>query len=295
MEGNNPMKRLLQLAGLLALLGAPALAQSPLSFTTLSASITAFTTNVCVASATNIVVPSLASGVQGSYLVVDTEVMRVQNTGTSTTCFNVIRGYIANEFSGAATNHGNGAKVWVLGQTVSTGDPSRPTSTGLFFSQRTFQPFYVAATPTLFGVAATSVTDVNGTFFISALEIDQNMLATGACWLNGATVTTDKHIAYLWDATGTLLANTTLAGTADATFASIYQCVSFTSPIAILGPAQYFVGVQGNGSTDNVQMYNTGAHNYPTQSFTGTFGTPKAIATIPTTFTAAVGPFMQLF
>lgn len=288
------MKRITLFVGTLALCVAPAFAQNALSFTTLSGSVLASTTNICVASATNIVVPSLASGVLGSFLVVDSEVMRVQAAGLSSLCFNVYRGLVANEFTGQATNHGNGAKVWILGQNINTGDPSRPISTTSFFSQRAFQPFVVAATPTLFGVGATSVTDVNGTFFISALELDQNGLFTGACWLNGATVTTDKHIAYLWDATGTLIANTTLAGTADAG-ASQYQCVSFTAPVALLGPAQYFIGVQANGTTDNIQMYNTGAHAYPTQSFTGVFGTPKAIATIPTTFTAAVGPFMQLF
>lgn len=286
------MKKITLIAGLLA---SSAFAQAPLSFTTLSGSILASTTNVCVASATNIVLPSLTGGVQGSYLMVDSEVMRVNAAGFSSLCFNVTRGLIANEFTGQATNHGNGAKVWILGQTVSTGDPSRPISTSLFLSQRAYQPFIVAATPTIFAVTANPTTDVNGTFFISALELDQNGLFSGACWLNGATVTTDKHIAYLWDATGTLLANTPLAGNADTGFPSQYECVNFTSPVALVGPAEYFVGVQGNGTTDTLSTYAAGAHNYPTTSFTGVFGTPKAIATVPTTFTNNVGPFMQLF
>ena len=289
------MKRIILIAGLLA---SSAFAQAPLSFTTLSAALTVSQTNVCVASATNISVPSLGGSSTGSYFMVDTEVMRVAAQGSTSTCFNVIRGQIANEFTGYSTPHGNGAKVWILGQVISTGDPSRPISTSAFLSQRTYQPFYVAATPTLFGVAAASVTDVSGTFFTSALEIDQNSLFTGACWLMNTVTGTDKHIAYLWDATGTLLANTTLAGTSDGT-ASQYTCANFTAPIALTGPAQYFIGVQGNGTTDTLSMYATGAHNYPTLAFTGVFGTPKNFATVPTTFQAAGagagGPFMELF
>ena len=290
------MKRISQIILGLALT-APAFAQAPLSFTTLSAALTVSQTNVCLASGTNVSVPSLGGSNTGSYLMVDTEVMRVAAAGTSSTCFNVVRGQIANEFTGYATPHGNGAKVWVLGQVISTGDPSRPISTSAFLSQRTYQPFYVAATPTLFAVAANTATaDVNGTFFISAMEIDQNALFSGACFLQGATITTDKHILYLWDATGTLLANTTLAGTSDNTgTASQYLCISFTSPIALAGPAQFFVGIQGNGTTDTFQSYAAGSHNYPTTSFTGVFGTPKNFATVPTTFTSNVGPFMQLF
>jgi len=262
--------------------------------TTLTTSLTSSQNVVCVASATGISVPSLAGGNLGSILLVDSEAMQVTAAGATSTCFKVKRGFYANSTSNAAVAHGNSQKVWVLGLTTSTGDPSRPVSTSQFLAQKPYQPFAVVATPTLFGVATTSVTDVLGKFFYSAIEVDFNMIAQGACVLNGATVTTDKHIYYLWDATGTLIANTALAGVADAGNASIYQCQNFTLPIALQGPAQYFVGVQANGTTDNIQMYNTGAHNFPTGSQAGTFGTGAAIA-VTTTFTAAVGPFMTLF
>ena len=66
--------------------------------------------------------------------------------------------------------------------------------------------------------------------------------------------------------------------------------------IAIPGPAQYFIGTQANGTTDNFQAYATGgAHaNYPTGSQAGTFGTTANIAPVPTTFTASKGPLMML-
>lgn len=299
METTGTMKTLSKALLGLALCAPASFAQNAIGSTTLSSSISSFATNVCLASATGVVLPSLTAGVLGSFLMVDSEVMRVNAQGTSSTCFNVNRGQFGTLMQGAATFHGNGAKVWILGQNLSTGDPSRPISTSAFLSQKPFQPLELAAaTPvTAPGVSTTAVTDVLGKFYVSAVEVDFNMIATGACWLNGATVTTDKHIAYLWDATGTLLANTTLAGTADATFASIYQCVAFTAPIAIVGPAEYFLGIQANGTTDTFQTYTTGAtqSTFPTTSFTGTFGTTANIATVPTTFTTAVGPYMSLY
>lgn len=289
------IKKLIRILGFAALAGSPAFAQNPLSNTTLSGSITASATTVCLASATNVVVPSLAASQLGSFFVMDAEAMQVTGSGPTSTCFKVKRGLLANSVSNAAAPHGNGQKVWVLGQSISTGDTSRPISTSAFLTQRSYQPFEVLATPSLFGVATTSVTDVAGKIFYGAIEVDMSTFVSGACLLNGATVTTDKHIYALFDATGNLLANTTLAGTSDAG-ASQYQCLSFTSPVALAGPAQYFVAIQGNGTTDNFQAYGTGgAHtSYPTGSQTGSFGVLAPI-TITTTFTAAVGPLMTLF
>lgn len=270
-------------------------AQSPLSSTTLSSAVTVSATMVCLASATNVLTPSLASSQSGSYLVVDAEVMQVQSAGPTTTCFNVKRGILANSESNAASKHASGQKVWVLQQSVSTNDSSRPVSTTAFLTQKPYQPFYVASTPSLFGVATASITDVIGKIWYDSIEVDFNTFMTGACVLNAATVGTDKWILAIYDSTGTLIGNTALAGTTTAG-ASQYQCIAFTSPVALMGPGQYFLAVQGNGTTDKFQAYATGAahSSFPTGSQTGTFGTLAAI-TVTTTFTASVGPLMTLY
>lgn len=271
-------------------------AQAPQTPTTLTASMTTQSTFACLASSTGVLVPSLGGGNLGSLLIIDNEIMQVTGTGPTSLCFKVKRGQIANSVSNAAANHGNGQKVWLASPTLSSGDPSRPFSTTAFFAQRPYQPFEFIATPTLFGVATTSVTDVNGQFNFGAIEVDVNMISTGACLLNGATVTTDKHILYLWDNTGTLIANTALAGAADAGNASVYQCQSWVTPVALPGPAEYFIGAQSNGTTDNFQTYSTGAvhANYPVGTQAGTFGTPASINPVPTTFATGKGPLMIL-
>jgi hypothetical protein len=151
-------------------------------------------------------------------------------------------------------------------------------------------------TPPLADVAKGTITDVNGKIWYSSLQVASNFIATGACILNGSTVATDKWILAIYDSTGTLLTSTALAGTTTAN-ASKYQCIAFNAPIGVTGPAQYFIALQGNGTTDTFQAYaaNGAPSSYPTGSQTGTFGTLAAITSIPTTFTAAVGPVMTLY
>lgn len=295
------MNRTIKIALLSALAAFVALAQSPLSNTTLSGALTASTTQVCVASATNINAPSLgAASPTGSILLVEGEAMSVTSAGVSTTCFNVRRGmYGAGQIGGAAA-HASGAKVWVLGRTVSTGDTSRPTTATAFLSNRgyNYAGIISASTPPLAGqVSAGTITDVAGKLWFSAMEVDFNTIATGACILNGSTVGTDKWIVALYDNTGALVANSATAGTLTAN-ASAYQCIAFTSPVAVIGPGQYFLVLQGNGTTDTFKAY--GAHgapdSYPTGTVTGgTFGTVPATIAITTTFTASVGPMMSLY
>lgn len=286
------INKLIRIMGLAALAG-PGFAQAPVGSTTLSGSITSFATNVCVASATGVTVPNLGTSTPGSIFVIDNESMSVQAAGSTSTCFNVKRGAFANSESNSAVAHGNGAKVWVLGPVIATGDPSRPISASAFLSQRPYQPFYVASTPQLFGITPTSSVIVAGTIYASALEVDFNMLSTGACVLNG-TVAAGNIIVALYDMTGALVANSTLAGTA-VSGTSVYQCIPFTSPVALLGPNQYFLAVQGSSATDTFFKYTTAHASFPTTSFTGVFGTLTAINPLPTTFTTAVGPVMALY
>jgi hypothetical protein len=288
------LKKIIRLFGLAAIAG-PVFAQSPLSSTTLNGALTSYTTQVCLASATNVVVPSLASGTVGSILLVDNEAMQILAQGTTSTCFSVKRGAFASNQVSAAAPHGNGQKVWVMGATINAGDPSRPVSTTEFLSALPYQPFEAVATPSLYGVALASKTAAAGTIYYGAIEVDENTLASGACLLNAATQAGNVIYA-LYDNTGTLLANTTLSGTA-ASGASQYQCIAFTSPIALLGPKEYFIAVQNSAATNTFDVYTTGAAqtSYPTGSVAGVFGTLTNFTSVPTTFTASVGPAMTLY
>ena len=140
-----------------------------------------------------------------------------------------------------------------------------------------------------------SVTHVAGKTFFSQLFIPANATLTGACWFNGATITTDNTIAILWDNTGAVLAQT--ADTVDSGgTASVYMCAAFTSTVAVYGPGSYFIGIETKGTTDNFYTYTTGGAptGYATGSKTGTYLTVTAI-TPTTSFTTAVGPVMIVY
>lgn len=177
------------------------------------------------------------------------------------------------------------AGVWTAGVSQQTGGQS---------------PYTVFTTYPTPGnvVAPTPITDVSGKLFFSQILVESNSLSTGACILNGSGAGTDSYIFALWDATGKLVANTALAGVASSG-ASLLQCIAWVTPTILTGPNTYFIGVQGNGTTAaQFSAYKTGGAptGYLTGSQTGgSFGTILNIATIPTTFTTAVGPYMSLY
>lgn len=145
-------------------------------------------------------------------------------------------------------------------------------------------------------VAPAAITDTVAEYW-SQIFIPTNMTLTGACLLNGATVTTDKHIVFLANAAGTIIANSALAGVADTGNASSYQCQAFTATIAVTGPGTYFIGTQPNGTTDTFYTYT--AKGAPTNYGTGlttcaVFGTLCNI-TPTVTFTTAQGPLMMVY
>lgn len=154
--------------------------------------------------------------------------------------------------------------------------------------------------PNTGGTAYTSI-NTNGTTLSATTQycteafLPLNKNLTGIAVLNGTTVGTDKHLVALYDANGVLLANSATAGVTSAT-ASGYQKIPFTALYQAVGPARYFACVQTNGTTDTVRMIVTGAQDtFLTKGVTGqTFGTLAAF-TAPTTFTTAVGPYVQLY
>ena len=144
--------------------------------------------------------------------------------------------------------------------------------------------------------AGTDTTPVAGTRFTVSVYVPHNLTLTGIGYLIGTVGGTDNAIVELHDADGTLLANSALAGTLVGTLAT-FQEISFTAPVTIVGPGWYFLSVTMNGTTARLRTIPTALGISQTalaKSATGTFGTLGTL-TVPTTFTAGVGPIAYTF
>lgn len=121
-------------------------------------------------------------------------------------------------------------------------------------------------------------TDIDGTLWVTSIVVPFAFTCKGGAWLNGATVTTDKHIVALYNSTGALLANSATAGAADSG-AHAFQKADFLTPV-VLTPGIYYLGVQSKGTTDTFQTVAASTFlGLVTGNSAGTFGTiPTSIA-----------------
>lgn len=136
----------------------------------------------------------------------------------------------------------------------------------------------------------TSTTPSATTVYLSQVLVSAPTTLTGIKINSAATVGTNKYLVALFDSTGAVVATSALAGVITAN-ANAYQTIAFTAPVAVVGPASYWIGLYLNGTTD--RFYSLPASKAP-GGLAGsiaaqTFGTVVAI-TPPTTFTADVGP-----
>jgi hypothetical protein len=153
--------------------------------------------------------------------------------------------------------------------------------------------------PTWHPPTATSGTDTtpaDGTQFVASIFIPWNMTLTGVAYLLGSVGGTNRVYAVLYDSTGAVLANSTLAsaGTVAGTLAT-NQELAFTAPVAVKGGRRYFIGISMNGNTARLRTV-------PAQTQAGmwagqvaqTHGTVAAI-TPPATFTADKAPIAYVY
>ena len=279
---------------------------------------------------------SLVSGITAtseaqSYLYIDRELMEVK--AVSGTTIIVIRGVAGT----SATNHASGALVFVVpaamlgpysgagfgtfapppqGGCTRSNEPYLPKimfSSGIISDclggqwvngdawQTTRAVNYELPFPnvgfTAYTSAGTSTAKATNTMYCTEFDVPYNKYVTGLAVMNGATATTDKEIAVLYDSGGNLLANSAVAG-AVASGASTYQKRAFTSPYYVVGPAQYFACVQGDsGTTATLNLIVTGTSDFVlTQSYgSQTFGTIPPTITVPTSFTTAKGPLFFMY
>lgn len=150
---------------------------------------------------------------------------------------------------------------------------------------------------TAYTSVGTSTAKAANTMYCTELALPYSKYITGLAVMNGATATTDKEIAVLYDSGGVLLANSATAGVV-ASGASTYQKRNFVTPFYAVGPAQYIACVQGDsGTTATLNLLTAGTQDiYLTQSYgSQTFGTIPATITVPTTFTTLKGPYFFVY
>jgi hypothetical protein len=127
---------------------------------------------------------------------------------------------------------------------------------------------------------------------------------TGAAVLAGTTVgvaTTDDRVVWLFNSDGDMLAYSAIAGTNPGTASTFNKC-PFTAPIT-LAPGRYFLGNQEKTATPTPRHVVAAFGAEPrcgiiaaSASFAASLTALSAAAiTVPTTFTTAQAPIMQLY
>jgi hypothetical protein len=115
-------------------------------------------------------------------------------------------------------------------------------------------------------------------------------------------VGTDSQVYWLFNTEGDLVANTAIAGTLNAG-ASVFQKIAFAGGPVTLAPGRYFLGAQLNGATATPRHVLAAFGAEPrsgeiaaTASFAASLtALTAAPITVPTTFTTATAPIMQLY
>ena len=149
--------------------------------------------------------------------------------------------------------------------------------------------YHTANTAPFVATSGTDTTPVVTETYLCAVRIDANTILTGISILNGSAVAGNITVA-LADSLGNIVAvsaSTAASGTA------AYQKVPFASTIFVRGPSTYFVVLQHNNTGNRYRSHNVG--NTPAGKLTGqVYGTIVAF-TVPTTFTADLGPIADTY
>ena len=151
---------------------------------------------------------------------------------------------------------------------------------------------HTGAQPPLVSTDGTNATPVITEVYISEIFIPCNMTLTGLANFNGTAVSGNIKVG-LADSSGAIVA--TSASTAQSG-TDAYQRVAFTSTYAAKGPATYYALLFVDNTTSRVNCHtfgNFGAGKQTGQTYATGFTT--IAASIPTTFTTALGPMMSVY
>ena len=147
--------------------------------------------------------------------------------------------------------------------------------------------------------------------WVTDILVPYNRIVSNISYLSGGTATTDNFLAAIYDSYGRLIASTALAGQLVAT-ANIWQTIPLAlvypasgktsvaggataTSVALYGPQQYFIAIQGSGTTAGALQTVPAPYQICAGVIAaGTFGTIPATITVPTTFTAAKAPIVYL-
>lgn len=136
----------------------------------------------------------------------------------------------------------------------------------------------------------------DGTRSSCSIFIPHIITLTGIGYLIGSVGGTDKVVVELHDADGKLLANSDLAGVTVGTTATMQE-IPFTAPVEVVGPGWYYLSLTFNGTTAKFRTLAAStamASTAFTKAAALTFGTAGDL-TVPTTFTADVGPIAYVY
>lgn len=194
----------------------------------------------------------------------------------------------------AATNLSLDGNLTVGGTTATTG---AYTPTGGLAAAGGF-----TASPRNFGTCGTNGAAVGATsaftnqtpviteVYIAEVFVPLNVTVTGVAALNGTVASGNLKVG-LFNSSGTLLATSASTASSGTT---AYQLVPFTAPLAVVGPATYYVGTFYDNTTVRATALTTGSCGASKQ--TGqVYATGFTTITPPTTFTTALGPVANLY
>lgn len=143
-------------------------------------------------------------------------------------------------------------------------------------------------------VAATSAftnqTPVATEVYIAEVFVPANMTVTGIAILNGTVASGNVKVG-LANVSGVNIATSASTASSGTT---AYQLVPFTAPLAVLGPATYYVETFYDNATVRATAFTSGSCGASKQ--TGqVYATGFTTITAPTTFTTALGPVANLY
>lgn len=197
----------------------------------------------------------------------------------------------ANSGTGKAAILGTSGAITIPGIISPTGGIFPYSGAASAFAQYLAHTGGVKASATTDGTDATpSVTET----YLSLLFVPVNSAVTGVSIFNGSATGSGNITAYLALASATLAAVANTASTAVAG-TDAYQRIPFAGgPIAIKGPAAFFVATQYNNTSTRFNTHIFG--DFPAGKLTATtYGTYPASFAAPTTFTTGLGPIASLY
>ncbi len=185
--------------------------------------------------------------------------------------------------------NGVSAALWVSGAITSGGGLGSVTTNSTVFHSG--------------GVGVVATTSLNQKQIVTTetyyaeVFIPANTTITGISVLNGHTTSGSQHtFVGLANSGGTIVAKS--ATTVTQTTADTYQQIPFTAAYSAVGPAKYYICVQGDATTGYIATFgatatqNFGANKVTSETY-GTFLTTASYAT--TTYTASLGPVADTY